>query len=258
MKAYINGTELGFEVFGETGIPLVLIHGFGLDRSIWRWLILEYMPDQFVILPDVRGHGESDVEDGSYSMRLFADDLAGLLRLFCVDKAIICGHSMGGYISLAFAERYPQHLAGLGLITSRAQADSEVVKENRYNLIKQLHKRGSVVLAEQLAPRLSNVDSIIRKTYNMIKQTSPLGLIGASRAMAERPDRMNLLPQLAIPALIVAGEEDQIVDLEEAKHMALAFPNAKFLSIPDACHMPMFENPSVLANGLMDLIRRVI
>jgi len=257
MKAVINGTELGFEVLGEAGIPLVLIHGFGLDRTIWRNMIREYMPHQFVILPDVRGHGESDAPVGPYTMNQLADDLAGLLKHLSVDKAIVCGHSMGGYISLAFAERHYQQLAGLGLITSRAQADSEAKRKSRYDLIERILKRGAVELAEALAPRLSKDETIISATYDKIKQTSPMGLIGATRAMAERPDRMDLLPQLSIPALVVAGVEDQIVELGDAEEMATEFPDASFLAIPDAGHMPMWENPFILAEGLLDLIKRV-
>lgn len=256
MKADINGTHIGYEVLGNTGLPLVLIHGFGLDRSIWRKMVFEYMPDQFVILPDVRGHGESDAPSGPYSMNQLADDLAGLLHILNVDKVIVCGHSMGGYISLAFAERYSQQLAGLGLITSRAEADSAGKRKSRYDLVERIRGRGAIELAESLAPRLSKDETIIRETYDKIRQTSPMGLIGASQAMAERPDRHDLLKKITVPALVVASEEDQIVDLEDAKEMASLFPNAEFLAIPEAGHMPMWENPPVLAKGLLALIAR--
>ena len=256
MKADINGTHIGYEVLGNTGLPLVLIHGFGLDRNIWRNMLFEYMPDQYVILPDVRGHGESDAPNGPYTMSQLADDLAGLLHILNVDKVIVCGHSMGGYISLAFAERYQQQLAGLGLITSRAEADSETKRESRYDLVERIREKGAVELAESLAPHLSKDETIIRETYERIKQTSPLGLIGASQAMAERPDRRDLLPKISVPALVVAGAEDQIVDLEDAREMSSLFPNAEFFAIPNAGHMPMWENPLVLAKGLLDLIAR--
>ena len=256
MKADINGTQIGYEVLGNTGLPLVLIHGFGLDRSIWRKMLFKHMPDQFVILPDVRGHGESDAPNGPYSMDQLADDVAGLINILNVDKVIVAGHSMGGYISLAFAARYSQHLAGLGLITSRVEADSASKRKGRYDLIERIHEGGSVELAKSLAPHLSKDEAIIRETYDKIKQNSPIGLIGASQAMAERPDRRDLLKKISASALVVAGVEDQIVDVEDAREMASLFPNAEFLAIPKAGHMPMWENPPALAKGLLDLIAR--
>ncbi len=257
MEAVINDIKLAYEVLGHEGIPLVLIHGFGLNRSIWRQMVLKHIPKQHVILPDVRGHGESEAPSGIYSMEALAEDLAGLLDFLQVDKAIICGHSMGGYISLAFADLYPQRLAGLGLITSHAKADSEVKKKSRYELIDRIRKGGSVELAKSLAPKLSKNEAIIKETYKLIEGTSPNGIIGVSGAMAERVDRSDLLTQLVEPILLAAGEEDQLINFAEAQALMGALPNGKFYAIPDAGHMPMWENPGALAEGIWGLIKRV-
>lgn len=258
MKININGIQLGFDLLGTVKPPIVLIHGFGLDRSIWQQLASTHLGDQQVILPDVRGHGESDAPGGTYLMPLLANDLAHLLKSLGVEKAIICGHSMGGYISLAFAEQFPQMLAGLGLITTNANADAEDKRAGRYALIEEIRDQGAIVVAENLAPRLSNDHSVVEQAHRLIFKTAPQGLIGALGGMAERPDRTSLLQEINVPALVVAGGADKITEFEKAKAMAEALPQGQFLTIPEAGHMPMTEAPAELGQGLRNLIRRVM
>lgn len=257
MKVEINGCELGFEVRGDSGLPLVLIHGFGLNRGIWYELVSNALRKSRVVLVDVRGHGESDAPEGAYSMSQLAEDLLALLDYLSIPEAIICGHSMGGYISLAFAAAFPNRLAGLGLITSRAQADSETQRQNRYALIKKIQDEGVTALADTLPPRLTKNPAIMEHTQQIILQTPAQGIIGTAYAMAERPNHMQLLPEIKVPSLVVAGEEDQIVSLEEAQQMAKLLPKGIFWPMAAVGHMPMLENPEVLADGLLSLIKKV-
>jgi len=257
MKVEVNGIELAYDILGQTGHPLVLIHGFGLDHTIWMDMASKYLRNHRVILPDVRGHGSSDAPEGVYKMSLLAKDIAHLLEYLGINKASICGHSMGGYITLAFAENYPERLAGLGLISSRSNSDSKEKKEGRYQMVEAVQKRGSIALAESLSPRLTDNETLIRKAYDLIVQTPPLGIIGASKGMAERPDRTSLLSRITVPALVVAGKDDQIIDLDDARKMAHVLPRGKFLAISGVGHMPMTEAPAALAKGLNNLISRV-
>lgn len=257
MKTTINGIELGYEILGQTGQPIVLIHGFGLDRSIWRDVASRYLANHRVILPDVRGHGESEAPKGVYSMTVLAKDIKHLLEFLGVSKAIICGHSMGGYIALAFAENVPERLAGLGLITTRAKPDSEEGRAGRYEMVEKVKEDGSKVLAQSLAPKLSQDEAIVSRMKEMIAQTPANGIIGALKGMAERPDRRDLLPKIKVPALVVAGEADQIINLQDAEQMARALPRGEFLSIEGAGHMPMLETKSELGQGLLSLIHRM-
>lgn len=257
MQATINGIEFGYDVLGESGMPMVLIHGFGLNRKIWMPVVSAYLRNQMVILPDVRGHGESEALKGPYPMDLLAEDTVNLLAFLGIEKAVVCGHSMGGYITLAFAKAYPQRLAGMGLITTRAEADTEEGRAGRYKLIEAVYKRGSLPLAESLAPRLTKDKTLALEMRALLAETSPAGIIGALEGMAERPDCTNFLRKIAQPALVVAGGEDQIIDMENAKLMAEALPDGDFLPIPQAGHLPMLETPAELGKGLLRLVRRV-
>ena len=257
MKININGMRLAYDTRGRTGPPLVLLHGFAMHRSIWEDLVESQLGDQQVILPDMRGHGESDAPEGIYSMSLMAADLASLLDALGVEKAIVCGHSMGGYVALAFAEHYPKRLAGLGLITTNAQADPEDKRAGRFALIDQIRERGVVAVTESLAPRLSRNPIEVQKAQHLISTAAPQGLIGALAGMAERPDRTALLPQVNVPALVVAGIADQITDFTSARVMADALPQGQFLGIPGVGHMPMSEAAAELGQGLLSLVARV-
>ena len=249
--------ELAYDLMGSQKPAIVLLHGYGLNRSIWQELASNHLYDQQVLMLDMRGHGESDVTSGPYLMALLAEDLAQLLEFLGLSNAIVCGHSMGGYAALAFAEGYPDKLAGLGLITTNARADSEEKRGGRYALINQIKEQGSIAVAESLAPRLSRDPAVIRLSHDMICQTDPAGLIGAAEGMAERPDRMRLLAAIHVPALVVAGEADQITNLADAKLMADYLPHSTFLQISNAGHMPMLETADELGRGLWSLVEGV-
>ena len=257
MKAMINGIQFGYEILGQEGPPVVMVHGFGLNRKIWIPVVTEYLRNYQVILPDVRGHGESDAPGGPYPMSLLAEDLVNLLAFLGVERAIICGHSMGGYIALAYADAYHQRMSGIGLITTRSEADSEEGRVGRYESIRAVGNQGARSAADSLAPRLTKDESLIKEMRAMITQTSPQGIIAAQQGMAERPDFSGLLPEITVPALVVAGVQDQIIQLKSAKEMADTLPDGEFLSIPEAGHLPMLETPEALGKGLLVLIRRV-
>lgn len=257
MKAKINGIQMGYEVSGEAGLPIVLIHGLGLNRSIWKELVNEHLHGYHVILPDVRGHGESQATAGVYSMTGLAEDMVALLDFLNIEKAIICGHSMGGYIALAFAQKFPERLAGLGLITTHAAADSAAKRADRYQMVEDVRKEGARVLAESLAPRLTEDEAIMQQTHQILLKTDPVGIMGVSQGMAERPARVDLLPEIDVPALVVAGREDQIIDIDTARKMAESLPHGKFMLIEGAGHMPMIEAPGTLGEGLIWLHSQV-
>jgi pimeloyl-ACP methyl ester carboxylesterase len=190
-------------------------------------------------------------------MSLLAEDLVNLLAFLGIEQAIICGHSMGGYITLAFADAYPQRLSGMGLITTRAEADTDEARAGRYESIEAVRKTGASAAADVLAPRLTEDASLVKTMRAMIASISPQAIIASQQGMAERTDYRELLPDIKEPALVVAGVRDQIIQLKSANEMADALPNSTFLSIPKAGHLPMLETPRTLGEGLLMLIQTV-
>ena len=139
--ALVNHIRIAYERRGS-GVPLVLLHGFPLDHSIWE-LILPWIDNKAdLILPDLRGFGKSDGPDGTYTMEVLASDVFGILDYLKIAKAVIAGHSMGGYIALAFARLYPDRLLGLGLISTQATADTQERKSGRYETAESVEERG--------------------------------------------------------------------------------------------------------------------
>src|SRR5271157_233270 len=153
-KAKINGINIAYERHGR-GKPLVLIHGYPLDRTTWNEVTSLLENDFGLIIPDLRGMGQSDVMDKTYTTDDFAFDIAGLLDYLKVQKAFIAGHSMGGYVALAFARTYPNRVHGLGMISSQVLADSPERKQGRYQTAKDVQEKGIGVVVDSMTTKLS-------------------------------------------------------------------------------------------------------
>lgn len=241
--------HLAFERRGR-GRPLVLIHGYPLDRTIWRE-VAPLLEDRFdLILPDLRGFGESEATEAVHSMDDFASDIVRLLDHLGIEKAFVAGHSMGGYVSLALAHAHPQRLLGLGLIASQAAADSPERKAGRYQSAAEIAEKGMEVVIESMPARLSADPRVQAFAKEVIARQSAAGAIGALRAMAERADARSLLQGLEIPVVIVHGDADVLIPVERAREMKAALPSAHYLELHGLGHMPMLENPQALAEAL--------
>lgn len=243
-----QGLKLAFETFGE-GESLVLIHGYPLDRTIWRPL-LPHLNGLRVILPDVRGFGESQVAVPGFSMDDLAEDLAALLDHLCLERAFIGGHSMGGYIALAFARRYPQRVQGLALIASQAAADSPERRLARAETAARIQQEGVDFVAEGMSTALTPLESLRPTLHDLILKQSPQALIGALQAMAARPDALDLLRESTFPLLLVHGQADALISIERAREVQAAVPRAHLVELEAVDHMPMMEAPLTTAQAL--------
>jgi 3-oxoadipate enol-lactonase len=244
--------EMDFEETG-TGYPLILLHGFPLSRSIWIPL-LPYLTTHFrVILPDLRGFGKSPLGNEPSTMRLMAEDLYVLLEKLKIEKCILAGHSMGGYISLAFANAYPQKLAGLGLISTQAANDSPEKRQARFKAIESVKKHGTSVLAKDMPSILTHHADLYPSIAAIISASNPEGVINALKGMAERPDFTEILPEIVTPTVIIAGEKDSIVPRERVDILARLIRRNWVIEVPEGGHMPMMESPEMVAKGLLDL-----
>ena len=252
MKAKLTDLEMGFNQVG-VGRPFILLHGFGLNRHIWDPVVGHYKSKACFITPDLRGHGKTQVPPGVYSMHQMANDIAGLIDTLGLEKIILGGHSMGGYIVLAFAQYHRDRLAGLALITTNARPDDPLKREGRLALVDAVKEMGAAALADNLAPRLSKDKVIVEAMHAMILHTDPAGIIGAALGMAERPDMLEVLRQVNCPVLVVAGQDDMITPMAASEEMAHAAPRGELLVIPNCGHMPMLEVPDILGESLIAL-----
>jgi 3-oxoadipate enol-lactonase len=202
-----------------------------------------------IITYDLRGHGQSDVGDGQYTIELFVDDLIALLDYLKIAKATICGFSMGGYIALRAIERNPDRFNGLVLCDTMSSADSNEAKIRRANSIKLVKKEGVKGFAEGFLKAVftsqtfdANRD-IIDKIRTIVLSNSPIGICGALLAMAGRTDTSDALSKIGVPTLILVGDHDAVTPPTAGKSMHERIANSKLYLIENAGHMSNLENP---------------
>ncbi len=248
----INGINQAYTRHGK-GTPLVLIHGFPLDSTSWNEIV-PLLKDQFdILLPDLRGFGQSTTVDSQYTISDMADDVAGLLDHLGIEKAAITGHSMGGYVALAFAKKYPNRVSGLGLISSQAAGDPPERKEGRYKTAADVAEKGVGVVVEAMTPKLSADARVQAFVRSVIEKQSKSGVIGALKAMAEREDLVSILSSFDFPVVLIHGDADALIPVDRAKEIKTAIPSAELVELEQAGHMPMMEFANETAKGLKSL-----
>lgn len=262
-KVTVNGISLAVHDEGS-GPPILFVHGFPLNHSMWREQLEAFVSDYRVIVPDLRGFGDSDVTEGTVMMEQHADDLLALLDELNVDgPVILCGLSMGGYIAWQFQQKFPERLRALILCDTRAIADTPDGVENRKRLAKMVVENGSAAVASAMLPNLFSPvtgdrdQSVIDELRQTIAATSPQGIAAASLGMAERPDVTSLLPSIETPTLLIVGEDDGISTPKEMKTIADAMPNARLEVIPEAGHMSPLENPRPVNEAIREFLQNL-
>ncbi|WP_152051928.1 alpha/beta fold hydrolase [Tautonia marina] len=255
--------RLSFDEQG-TGPVVVLLHGFPLDRTMWSSQLGMLSNHHRVIAPDLRGHGQSPTPPGPYRMEDMAADVIETLDAARVEPPyVVGGLSMGGYVALAMAERYPDRLRGLILLNTRAGADSPEAAANREAKATALEQEGSTeslaAMVELLIPETTRNSrpELVDQVVAMIRQTSPIGAAGALRGMAMRPDRLDVLRRLAVPLRVIAGADDAIVPEAEAQVMAEATPQGDLIVIPGAGHLTPLETPGATNTAIRSFLERL-
>lgn len=252
-KININGLQIAYTRKG-TGKPLVLVHGYPLDHTIWDEVVPLLENDFDMILPDLRGFGQSDVVESQYKIVDMAADIAGLLDQLGIEKAAIAGHSMGGYISLAFARAYPERVLGLGLVASQAPADPSEKAQGRYEAAAEIMKTGVKPVAESMPAKLTPDERVQAFARSLIAAQPPAGLAGALKAMADRDDSTSSLSGFQFPVVLVHGEADELIPVQRAHDIKAAIPHATLMTLADGGHMPMMENPEATVTALKKLL----
>lgn len=253
-------------------VPLVLLHAFPLDRRMWEDVLAE-LDDLPVVTLDAPGFGGSPGPEElgeafgrppEPTLSLYADAVAGTLREAGVDRAVVAGLSMGGYATLALAERHPGLLAGVGLLDTRAAADPPAARADRLRVAEEAAGPAG---AGAVAPMVDKVlggtshaerPEVVEKVRRWLAEAPPSGISWAQRAMAARPDRLAALEDLTVPALVLRGAEDVQSSQEDAESMAAALGDVEVVVVPRAGHLSAVERPHEVATALRVLRERCL
>ncbi|MEA3502439.1 MAG: alpha/beta hydrolase [Actinomycetota bacterium] len=236
-----------------SGSVALFVHGFPLDSSMWLEQLDSLSDVRRCVAPDLRGFGRSVPSVCPvHSMDDHASDLAKLLDALGVEKVDLIGLSMGGYISLAFAERYPERLRTLALVDTKSTADSEDARAGRGAAAERVAAEGRSGLATDMIGVLVAESASIwtrARLRTMIESTPNESIVAALQAMARRPDRTSVLSDLSVPVAVIVGEHDVLSPPAEADRMAVA-AGATLTVVPDAGHMTPIEEPVMVAAAL--------
>ena len=251
-----------FYVERGRGLPVVLLHGFPFDHTLWRAQDAALSDSFRIITPDLRGHGASPAPEGVYHMELLARDVLALLDDLGIERAVWVGHSMGGYITMAALRIAPERISGIGLVATQPLADPEDRRAGRLATAEKVLVEGSGMVAQSMikivfAPGFDTDSPPAQELFEVMSKTAPLGIAGSLRGMAGRPDSVETLRSANVPAVVIAGVEDQIAALDVMQRMASTIPGAYLVKIAGAGHIPMVEQPEVTTSALRDFLQRL-
>jgi 3-oxoadipate enol-lactonase len=251
MKLSIGGREIHFEDEG-TGTPVVFLHAFPLSLAMWDAQAEALRHAHRVLRYDDRGFGGSQADDGPLTMDRIADDAAALMDRLSIDRAVVCGCSMGGYAALAFVRRHPERLLGLVLQDTRAAADTEEARANRSALAARVLREGAQAAADAFAPRLLGATTQARKPALMarvreiILANPPQGIANALMGLRERPDSTSTLAAIRVPTLVICGSEDVLTPPADSEALHAGIAGSRLEIVAEAGHLANMEHPETV------------
>lgn len=238
------------------GLPLVFVHGFPLSRGSWQPQVDDLSSSFRIIAPDLPGFGGRQATPAVGTMDSFADDVASLLAELDTEPVVLAGHSMGGYIALAFARRHPELLRGLVLVATRSGRDTDEAAAGRRETAEKVRAGGIEAVVEAMVPKMLasvNRDSeSLAAIRGLMMSSSRDGVTGALLGMADRPDSTPGLSEIAVPTLVVTGADDEVMAPAESAALAAAIRGSRLEVIPDAGHMVAWEQPAAFSLALRD------
>ena len=259
MQRTINGLNV-FLHGNPTNTPIIFVHGFPYDHSMWNAQVEALSGKYYCIVYDVRGLGTSHVGDGQFTMEMFVDDLEIIVNELRLQKAVLCGLSMGGYISLRASEKMQEKFHSLILCDTKSIADDNEGKLKRAAAIRQINSGEFDEFIESFVLNcfgnkfVKEDKAEFRAVVERSKKNSPVGVKGCLLAMLSRTDTTQSLSKIDIPTLIICGSEDKLSPPDIMKSMSGQIPNSEFILVKDAGHMTPIEAPEFVNKAVKDFL----
>jgi 3-oxoadipate enol-lactonase len=246
--AEVDGARIHYLDAGTGEPAVILLHAFPLHAGMWAPQIASLSPTHRVVAPDFLGFGGSDAPESMYryTMLGFADMVAGLLDHLRLERVVLGGLSMGGYVAFAFLRQYAERVSGLILADTRAAADTAMVFDRRTDQQDQVARIGTTALIETLLAGLLSDDTranrldLVEQVRRLMANT-PAGFIGALEAMKYRPDATEELASITVPTLVIVGEDDAPAPPDVAREMHERIPGSDLAILPHAGHLSNLE-----------------
>jgi pimeloyl-ACP methyl ester carboxylesterase len=252
------------ETGGTHGRTIVLLHAFPLNATMWQAQIAAPPSGWRVIAPDFAGLGSSDDHDSLVvTLDDYARDVVTLLDRLGIGRAVVAGVSLGGYVALALARLAPARVAGLVLVDTKAPADSAEAREGRARMLEVLASRGTGGVADEMLPKLLGETTrreqaaLVEQVRSSILTNDPEGVRRAILRLRDRPDASAALGAIAVPTLVVVGEEDTVTPPAEAERLAAGIPGARLERIAGAGHLSPLEQPEAFNHVLAEFLARL-
>ena len=242
-------------LFRDGRDPLVLIHALGCDGSMWDDVIAALPRERGLVVPDLRGHGGSTLGWRAPSVALWAEDVASAILGLPIERPVVAGISMGGYVALALAAAHPGLARAYAFISTTAEPDDDAARARRAGAIATIERKGwhaylDGTMEKFLNPEDEKFTVHSRQLTVMFERAGDAGLPPTLMALAARPDRTPLLPSIAVPSLVVAGSADTLIPPEKTRAIADGIPGARFHLLEGAGHLTVLERPRAIAELL--------
>jgi 3-oxoadipate enol-lactonase len=260
MQADLGETRIGYDDAGR-GLPVLFLHGFPHDRTLWSHQRVALASRLRCIVPDLRGFGEST--GTAHDIDTYADDSVRLLDHLEIDDVVVCGLSMGGYVAMAMWRRHPARVRGLVLCDTRAGADSAEQRATRNVMIAKARVDGSAVVADLQLGKMVGRDTqarrpdVVETMRMMMARQSVPAITGALQALRDRPDSRETIGSITVPTLVIVGEEDALTPPAEAEAIMALLPaaaGARLETIAGAGHVSCIERPAAVTHALADFL----
>ncbi len=251
--------QIAYEIIGK-GAPVLLLHPFPVHHEFWL-RVVEILREEFCfILPDLRGHGDSDAGEGPITMEKHAGDIAEILDEEKIGRAPMAGVSIGGYALFEFWRGHRERVTALGLFNTKAQADNAEARATRLQAAAGVLERGTEQFFLSMTPKLmaksthSLRPDLVEGALRMMRKATAEDIAAIQRGMAERPDSIETLKSISVPTLIVTGDEDAMTGAPEAEFMRQRIAGSEMKIIPRAGHYSPWEQPQAASELLREFL----